>query len=134
MPLTIFPLIAAKSLSPCVRESSTAFQSIPGCFAGTAALLGGDLVSRKDRTRCANPACPTRFRWNAGKRFFRSRSEPGHQSRPEETADLQSDRPRVEHYWLCELCSHLFTQYGVVLKVIERPHPDVSTQAILKAA
>jgi hypothetical protein len=96
-------------------------------------------MSRKNHPRCANLACPARFRWNAGGRFFRSRSEPAHRSWPKETSDPQSDRPRVEHYWLCEVCSHLFTlvcdqQCGVVLKVSECPHPEVNTQTMLTAA
>jgi hypothetical protein len=90
-------------------------------------------MSRKNHPRRANPACPTRFRWNAGGRFFRSRLEPA------QTTDPQSDRPPVEHYWLCEVCSHLFTlvcdqQLGVVLKVGECPHPEVNTQTMLTAA
>ena len=90
-------------------------------------------MSRKNHPRCVNPACPARFRCNAGGRIFRSQLEPA------QAADPQSDRPRVEHYWLCEVCSHLFTlvcdqQCGVVLQLSECPHPEVNTQTMWTAA
>jgi hypothetical protein len=59
--------------------------------------------------KCANPACPSEFGWLKGGKLFRFHDEPvaspiehGSQSRPDTSH-------HVEHFWLCERCSHIFT-------------------------
>jgi hypothetical protein len=83
----------------------------------------GERLSQKLHPKCANPACPTAFRWLAGGKFFRFR--------PESVASHPEDKGSpsllgisgVEHFWLCEHCSHIFTlafddNEGVILKLL----------------
>ena len=61
--------------------------------------------------KCANPTCSKRFlRLSQGK-LFRIEIDDWHASSPNQA--LTGRRPklsrRVEHYWLCEECSHLLT-------------------------
>jgi hypothetical protein len=68
---------------------------------------------QKLHPKCANPACPTAFHWLEGGKFFRFRPD-----------DESSPAPHdVQHYWLCEHCSHVLTlvhdeERGVVLKLL----------------
>lgn len=82
----------------------------------------GTPLYRVQHPKCANPACPTAFRWTGGGKLFRFRPDPASRS-----GDFTTDSPcgihAVRHYWLCERCSQMFTlvydeQCGVVLKVI----------------
>jgi hypothetical protein len=80
-------------------------------------------LSQKLHPKCANPACPTAFRWLAGGKFFRFRpestaSQPEHKGTP-----TLLGISGVEHYWLCERCSHVFTlefeeNKGVMLRAL----------------
>jgi len=94
-----------------------------GPLAPGAGAAPGVSLSQKLHPKCANPACPTAFRWLAGGKFFRFR--------PESVACHSKDKGSpsllgisgVEHFWLCDRCSHLFTlvfeeREGVVLKVL----------------
>jgi hypothetical protein len=92
--------------------------SVPG--SGEAA---GASLSQKLHPKCANPACPTAFRWLAGGKFFRFRPEsvPSHPG--EEGAPSLLGISGVEHFWLCDRCSHVFTlafeeNQGVILKLL----------------
>src|SRR4029077_4060940 len=73
--------------------------------------------------KCANPACPTAFRWLAGGKFFRFRPESVACHMKDKVAPSLLWISGVEHFWLCDRCSHLFTlvfeeDEGVVLKVL----------------
>jgi hypothetical protein len=83
-------------------------------------MLGAPLY-QKQHPKCANPACPTAFHWTAGGKFFRFRTDPVPAKENVATTDSPRGMHAVRHYWLCELCSHVFTlvyeeEYGVVLK------------------
>ena len=81
-------------------------------------VTAGIPLSQKLHPKCANPACPTAFHWLGGGKFFRFRSD-----------DDSSAVPHgVQHYWLCEHCSHVLTllydeERGVVLKPLWRELP-----------
>jgi hypothetical protein len=85
--------------------------------------VAGVRLSQKLHPKCANPACPKAFRWLEGGKFFRFRPEYV-ASRPEDKgAPTLLGIPGVEHYWLCERCSHVFTleeeeNQGVILKLL----------------
>jgi len=87
--------------------------------------------------KCANPACPTAFRWLAGGKFFRFRPD----EIPVSVCKTPEGSPvglhGVHHYWLCERCSHIFTlvydeQLGVVLKLfrLELPLADARKELL----
>jgi hypothetical protein len=103
------------------RQASSAGKPHPSAPGGGEAR--GESLFQKLHPKCANPACPTAFRWLAGGKFFRFR--------PESLASRSEDKggpsllgiPGVEHFWLCDRCSHIFTlvfeeDRGVVLKVL----------------
>ncbi len=71
--------------------------------------------------KCANPACPTAFHWLGGGKFFRFRADQVSASNP--ATDSPIGVHGVQHYWLCERCSHVFTLVyeggqGVVLRLL----------------
>jgi hypothetical protein len=73
--------------------------------------------------KCANPACATAFRWLEGGKFFRFRPESAGSHPEHEGTPSLLGIPGVEHYWLCERCSHVFTlafeeKEGVVLRAL----------------
>src|SRR5216683_336770 len=83
----------------------------------------GARLSQKLHPKCANPACPTAFRWLAGGKFFRFRPESVASHSNDEGAPSHLGIPGVEHFWLCDRCSHVFTlafeeDQGVVLKLL----------------
>jgi len=93
----------------------------------TSAPSGGEAtgapLSQKLHPKCANPACPTAFRWLAGGKFFRFRPESAVSHSKDKGAPSLLGIPGVEHYWLCEHCSHVFTlafeeNQGVMLKLL----------------
>jgi hypothetical protein len=72
----------------------------------------GTPLHQKLHPKCSNPACPTAFHWLGGGKFFRFR--------PNDSSVI--GQQGVQHYWLCEYCSHVFTlvyeqERGVVLKL-----------------
>ncbi len=80
-------------------------------------------LSQKLYPKCANPACLTAFRWLVGGKFFRFRPESAASHSSDKGAPSLLGIPRVEHYWLCERCSHVFTlafeeNQGVMLKLL----------------
>jgi hypothetical protein len=86
-------------------------------------MLRGTPLYQKQHPKCANPACPTAFRWTGGGKFFRFRPDPVSAAGSNPTADSPGGIQGVKHYWLCERCSHVFTlvfdeQHGVTLKLI----------------
>jgi hypothetical protein len=56
-------------------------------------------LHRKQHPKCVNSACPTAFHWLAGGKFFRFWPDDG----------SAAGHHGVQHYWLCEHCSHVFT-------------------------
>jgi hypothetical protein len=70
-------------------------------------------LHQKFHPKCANPACPAAFHWLGGGKFLRFRPHDG----------SAIGHHGVQHYWLCEYCSHVFTlvyeeEQGVVLKLL----------------
>jgi hypothetical protein len=103
------------------RQASHAEGSRPSAPGSREAT--GERLSEKLHPKCANPACHTEFRWLAGGKFFRFR--------PESVASHPEDKGSpsllgisgVEHFWLCDRCSHVFTlafeeNQGVMLKLL----------------
>jgi hypothetical protein len=73
----------------------------------------GTPLYQKLHPKCANPACPTAFHWLGGGKFFRFRPNDG----------SAKGHHGVQHYWLCEQCSHVFTlvhheEQGVMVKLL----------------
>jgi hypothetical protein len=59
--------------------------------------------------KCANPSCASAFQWLKGGKLFRFRRDSpalpkvdGNQARP-------ANSHNVEHFWLCERCSQIYT-------------------------
>lgn len=83
----------------------------------------GEPLSQELHPKCANPVCATAFRWLEGGKFFRFRPEAVASRSEDKDAPTLLGIPGVEHYWLCEHCSHIYTLafeegQGVVLKVL----------------
>jgi hypothetical protein len=103
------------------REASRAggaSPSAPGC-----GEVAGESLSQKLHPKCANPACPTAFRWLAGGKFFRFRPESVASQSTGKGVPSLLGISGVEHFWLCDRCSHVFTlaleeNQGVVLKLL----------------
>jgi hypothetical protein len=59
--------------------------------------------------KCANPACVSEFSWLNGGKLFRFHRDHV----PLQSMDQTEVRPghshHVEHFWLCERCSHIYT-------------------------
>src|SRR5437899_9619294 len=56
--------------------------------------------------KCANPVCTTQFRQSRSGKLFQFESAPSNNARQQERMGSPRNRavPRVEHYWLCDLC------------------------------
>jgi hypothetical protein len=101
--------------------TSRAVANLPSAPSGVGAT--GESLSQKLHPKCANPACPTAFRWLAGGKFFRFRPESAASHSMDKGAPSLLGIPGVEHFWLCEHCSHVFTLafeegQGVMLKLL----------------
>ncbi len=59
--------------------------------------------------KCANPACAAAFDWMAGGRLFRFHRDPPPLAASDENQNPLQGSRRVEHFWLCERCSHIYT-------------------------
>jgi hypothetical protein len=103
------------------RQESRGERNPPSEIDG--ASIKGDALFQKFHPKCANPACPTAFRWLAGGKFFRFRPDISASPSNDKVAPSLLGIPGVEHYWLCERCSHIFTlafeeNEGVMLKLL----------------
>jgi|SRR5579872_3697828 len=83
----------------------------------------GEALSHKLHPKCANCACPNLFRWLAGGKFFRFTPDTVTGSAGNNQAPSPLGIHGVEHFWLCERCSHVFTLafedgQGVILKLL----------------
>jgi hypothetical protein len=99
------------------------------------AEAAGESLSQKLHPKCANPCCTTAFRWLAGGKFFRFRPERVAAHSEDKGAPSLLGFSGVEHFWLCDRCSHIFTlgfeeNEGVILKLLypallaaEHPNP-----------
>jgi hypothetical protein len=108
------------------RQTSRAEGNRPSAPRGGEAT--GEPLFQKFHPKCANPACPTAFRWLAGGKFFRFRPEAAASHSKDKDAPALLGIIGVEHYWLCEHCSHVFTlafekNEGVMLKL---RYPELS--------
>ena len=79
--------------------------------------------------KCSNPACTSAFDWMAGGRLFRFHRDP---DPVPGTRGKTDNSHHVEHFWLCERCSHIYTlEYergrGVLIRQLwpELPAADV---------
>jgi len=89
--------------------------------------------------KCANPACASAFDWLAGGKLFRFHREPssltevdGHQDRPGKSH-------RIEHFWLCERCSLVYTLgyepgRGVLIRALWPELPAAENEMHLPAS
>lgn len=59
--------------------------------------------------KCANPTCVTAFDWMGGGRLFRFHRNPNQISGVGGSVDHSDNSHHVEHFWLCERCSRIFT-------------------------
>lgn len=88
--------------------------------------------------KCANPACPVRFHYRLGGKFFRFHAEIDSENESGcSTAHISSHN--VQHFWLCACCCHLFTLVyvegrGVMLKPLEAEMPTVDSPKYFVAA
>ena len=86
-------------------------------------MATGERLSQKLHPKCANPSCATAFRWLAGGKFFRFRPESVASHSENKSAPSLLGISGVEHFWLCDRCSHIFTlafeeHQGVILKLL----------------
>src|SRR5258708_2046114 len=103
------------------RQASRVGGDTPSAPAGGQAA--GESLSHKLHPKCANPACATAFRWLAGGKFFRFTPETVASAAENKQAPSSLGIAGVEHFWLCERCSHVFTlafeeDQGVMLKLL----------------
>ena len=89
--------------------------------------------------KCANPACTSAFEWLKGGKLFRFHRDPT----PLPTVDGSPVRPdhshHVEHFWLCERCSHIYTLgyepgRGVLIRLLWPELPAAENTMHLPAA
>ena len=82
--------------------------------------------------KCANPSCYAAFEWTAGGKLFRFRRNPASVTEAVSEQDESETRGhRVEHFWLCERCSKIYTlgyepDQGVMIRLLwpELPAAD----------
>jgi hypothetical protein len=105
------------------KERQASRAEVNGRSTPSGAGSTGERLFQKLHPKCANPACPTAFRWLAGGKFFRFRPEAVTSHSKDKGAPSLLGIPGVEHYWLCERCSHVFTltfeeDQGVMLNLL----------------
>jgi len=59
--------------------------------------------------KCANPACVTAFHWLSGGKFFQFHRGPAQAIPTDGGAGRVEYVHQVEHFWLCERCSDIYT-------------------------
>src|ERR1035437_5300292 len=73
--------------------------------------------------KCSNPSCPASFNWLDGCRLFRFSRETAVERTPDGSIRGSGNGHRVEHFWLCEKCSHIYTleyrqDQGVLIRLL----------------
>lgn len=58
--------------------------------------------------KCANPACPVRFHYRLGGKFYRFRGEPDSKA-VDAGRDARGDSHNLQHFWLCARCCQTLT-------------------------
>jgi hypothetical protein len=89
--------------------------------------------------KCANPTCSEAFNWLTGGKLFRFRRDP---VPPPASAGKQAGQAKshhVEHFWLCERCSHIYTLAyesgrGVLIRMLWPELPAVENKMHLPGA
>jgi len=87
-----------------------------------APVVPGIALHQNLHPKCANPACPAAFVWNAGGKFFRFREIETAKDRDRAATTSKSRSSHgVKHYWLCDRCARVFTlthctEHGVVVQ------------------
>lgn len=82
--------------------------------------------------KCANPACLEGFHWQGGGKFFRF--SRGHGPGSCKVGEGHPDNAHhVEHFWLCEHCSQMFTLYceptrGVMIRPLRPESPATAEE------
>jgi hypothetical protein len=85
-------------------------------------------------SKCANPGCPTSFRYLHEGKLFRIHVDP-FASESDSTSGIGADRKkparRVEFFWLCQDCSAKMTLsfekgVGVTIQPVTRVHAMAS--------
>jgi len=72
--------------------------------------------------KCSNPSCAESFSWHAGGRLFRFRRASVTDGIEGAHKNENGSSHHVEHFWLCERCSHVFMlDYTPGLGVSIRP-------------
>ena len=94
--------------------------------------MKGTPLYQKFHPKCANPACPTAFHWLGGGKFFRFRRDQAAGKSDYAATPSPANVHGVQHFWLCEGCSHIFTlvyeeESGVVLKLLHLELPLAKT-------
>jgi len=112
-----------KTIATVEKEQQASRAEGNGPSAPSGGQATGAPLSQKLHPKCANPACPIAFRWLAGGKFFRFRPESAASNSKDKGAPSLLGIPGIEHYWLCEHCSHVFTlafeeNQGVMLKLL----------------
>jgi hypothetical protein len=83
----------------------------------------GDAMFQNLHPKCSNPSCAESFEWLAGGKLFRFRRESVAKQSPDAPSPLMDYSHHVEHFWLCEKCSQIFTlEYkqgeGVLIRLL----------------
>jgi hypothetical protein len=101
--------------------------------------MKGTPLYQKLHPKCANPVCPTAFHWLGGGKFFRFRPDQAIEGSGRPAAHSSASVHGVQHFWLCESCSDVFTLVyeegsGVVLKLLHLELPLAEVRKELPAA
>jgi hypothetical protein len=125
-------------------ESLEDQRRLPHFGASELGLPSGDTMKgtplyQKFHPKCANPACPTAFHWLGGGKFFRFRRDQAAGKSDYAATPSPANVHGVQHFWLCEGCSHIFTlvyqeESGVVLKLLHLELPLAKAHKELSAA
>lgn len=59
--------------------------------------------------KCANPSCAVAFGWITGGKLFRFHREAESREEANSTNRSGNQARPMEHFWLCERCSNLYT-------------------------
>jgi hypothetical protein len=83
--------------------------------------------------KCANPSCISVFDWLTGGKFFRFHRNPDSLTAVQGRENGQSNSHHVEHFWLCERCSRIYTldhdpDKGVLMRMLWPELPEAKDE------
>jgi len=89
--------------------------------------------------KCANFICEKSFDWLAGGKLFRFRRPPSQPETVDGSLGGFSHTHHIEHFWLCERCSHIYTlDYepgrGVLIRLLWPELPAADNRMRLPAS